>query len=65
MYFEWESATDADPMDDVVSYSLDIHVDTVHMHYDLNTTSFTSDGLTDNSIYHLSVNLNEYLPIHH
>ena len=41
MYFEWESATDSDPMDAVVSYSLDIDVDTAHMHYDLNTTSFT------------------------
>ncbi len=54
MYFEWESATDSDPMDSV-TYGLDVHADTTHMHYDLNTTSFTSNGLTDNSIYHWSV----------
>jgi hypothetical protein len=54
VFFEWETSTDSDPMDSV-NYSLDVHIDTTHLHYDLNTTSFTSNGLTDNSIYHWSV----------
>ena len=49
VFFEWETSTDSDPMDSV-NYSLDVHIDTTHLHYDLNTTSFTSDNLMDNSI---------------
>jgi hypothetical protein len=54
VFFEWEISTDPDPMDSV-TYGLDVHTDTTHMHFEINTTSFTSEAFMDNRVYHWSV----------
>ena len=43
-----------DPMDEV-HYSIDIHSDTTHMNIETNSTSFSSENLMDNSVYHWGV----------
>jgi hypothetical protein len=40
---------------DSVTYGLDVHTDTTHMHFEINTTSFTSEAFMDNRVYHWSV----------
>jgi hypothetical protein len=54
VFFEWETSTDPDPMDSV-TYGLDVHTDTTHMHFEINTTSFTSEAFMDNRVYHWTV----------
>ena len=52
--FEWEASVDMDPMDGV-HYSIDIHSDTTHIHFETESTSIASGNLMDNSIYHWGV----------
>ena len=52
--FEWESSTDSDPMDQVM-YHLELHSGETHMAYDTDQTTFTVEGLMDNSVYHWNV----------
>ena len=56
--FEWEASSDMDPMDEV-HYSIDIHSDTTHMHFQTDSTSILSENLMDNSVYHWGVHASD------